>query len=221
MTAPMRIHDDLETRACVDASAVLGGACDRVVLDALGSHPGHGTEVVRLGDGESIGTAAVGQVVECMLLAGSLGDGSAVHGPGLYLRVSDGSPSAWVAQGEAVVFRKRSAASAPGERRLVVQTDRMPWHQGLVDGLRVMPLHQGTTGSTALVRWAPHTLFHTHRHPGGEEILVLEGVFRDEHGAYPKGSWIRSPHMSRHTPFTSAEGATILVKVGHLRADAY
>ena len=45
---------------------------------------------------------------------------------------------------------------------------------------------------------------------------MLEGVFRDEHGAYPRGTWIRSPHMSRHTPFTSAEGTTILVKVGHL-----
>jgi len=61
-------------------------------------------------------------------------------------------------------------------------------------------------------------VFHSHRHPGGEEILVLEGVFRDEFGAYPKGTWIRSPHMSRHTPFTAKEGATILVKVGHLGA---
>lgn len=216
----MRIHDDLDARVCADASPVLGGAADRLVLEAFGSVAGHGTEVVRLADGEALGTAGRGQLLECMLLAGSLADGRSVHGPGAYLRCPDGDPAAWVAQGEAVVFCKRSAAGAPGERRLVVQTDRMQWHQGLVDGLRVMPLHQGTTGSTALVRWAPHTLFHTHRHPGGEEILVLEGVFRDEHGAYPRGTWIRSPHMSRHTPFTSAEGATILVKVGHLRADA-
>ena len=51
---------------------------------------------------------------------------------------------------------------------------------------------------------------------GGEEILVLEGTFYDEHGTYPKGSWIRSPHMSKHTPFTKDEGATIYVKTGHL-----
>ncbi|MFZ9115295.1 MAG: cupin, partial [bacterium] len=30
-----------------------------------------------------------------------------------------------------------------------------------------------------------------------------------------KGSWIRSPHMSQHQPF-SREGCTILVKTGHL-----
>ena len=48
---------------------------------------------------------------------------------------------------------------------------------------------------------------------------MLEGVFRDEDGEYPAGSWLRSPRWSRHTPFTGPEGATIFVKVGHLGAD--
>jgi len=35
--------------------------------------------------------------------------------------------------------------------------------------------------------------------------LVLDGVFEDEHGTYPKGSWLRSPHLSaRATGLTSA-----------------
>jgi len=46
---------------------------------------------------------------------------------------------------------------------------------------------------------------------------VVEGVFEDEHGRYPQGSWIRSPHMSLHTPF-SKEGCTIFVKTGHLQS---
>lgn len=29
-------------------------------------------------------------------------------------------------------------------------------------------------------------------HPGGEEILVPEGLFRDEDGDYPAGSWLRN-----------------------------
>ena len=49
-----------------------------------------------------------------------------------------------------------------------------------------------------------------------EEILVLEGTFYDEHGAYPKGSWLRSPHLSQHQPYTKEDGALIYVKVGHL-----
>ena len=63
-----------------------------------------------------------------------------------------------------------------------------------------MSLHEHDGVSTALVRWAPQTRFNTHAHPGGEEILVLEGVFRDEAGDYPAGTWLRNPRGSRHRP---------------------
>ena len=78
-------------------------------------------------------------------------------------------------------------------------------------GLSVLPLHQVGTESVALVRWTPGTRFSRHRHWGGEEILVLEGVFQDEHGDYPAGTWLRNPHLSVHTPF-SETGALIWVK---------
>jgi anti-sigma factor ChrR (cupin superfamily) len=81
-----------------------------------------------------------------------------------------------------------------------------------------MPLATFGTTNTALVRWAPGTYFNPHRHFGGEEIFVVDGVFEDEHGRYPKGFWLRSPHMSAHKPF-SVEGCTILVKTGHLKPD--
>lgn len=50
---------------------------------------------------------------------------------------------------------------------------------------------------------------------GGEEIYVVRGVFEDKYGTYPEGSWIRSPHMSLHQPY-SKEGCTVFVKTGHL-----
>ena len=37
----------------------------------------------------------------------------------------------------------------------------------------------------------------------------------DEYGIYPKGSWIRSPHLSTHFPFVEEE-TIIFVKTGHL-----
>jgi anti-sigma factor ChrR (cupin superfamily) len=101
--------------------------------------------------------------------------------------------------------------------REVTDTQKAPWHPGMVPGLQVMPLMQQGSGST-LVKWAPQTFFNPHRHYGGEEIFVVEGVFEDEHGRYPAGSWIRSPHMSQHQPF-SKEGCTIFVKTGHLMTD--
>ena len=99
---------------------------------------------------------------------------------------------------------------------MVIDTHTAAWHPGLVDGLKVMPLHEFEGEHIALVKWAPNTLFNSHRHWGGEEILVLEGTFYDEHGRYPKGSWLRSPHLSQHRPFTKEDGALIYVKTGHL-----
>ncbi len=62
----------------------------------------------------------------------------------------------------------------------------------------------------AVIRWAPQIYFNPHKHYGGEEIFVVAAVFEDEHGRYPAESWIRSPHMSLHKPF-SKEGRTIIL----------
>jgi hypothetical protein len=66
--------------------------------------------------------------------------------------------------------------------------------------------------ATSIVRYAPHSHFSPHVHGGGEEFLVLEGVFQDEHGDYGVGSYIRNPPESSHTPGAEA-GCTIFVKL--------
>ena len=63
------------------------------------------------------------------------------------------------------------------------------------------------------------TRFTGHRHWGGEEILVVEGTFQDKQGDYPAGTWIRSPHLSQHEPFSDG-GCLIYVKTGHLTEEA-
>ena len=100
--------------------------------------------------------------------------------------------------------------------RIIKNTINSEWFQGLVPGLKVMPLHEYKTEHAAMVKWQPDTQFSAHRHWGGEEIFVIDGVFYDEFGSYPKGTWIRSPHLSEHKPFTKKEGALIFVKTGHL-----
>lgn len=66
--------------------------------------------------------------------------------------------------------------------------------------------------ATSVVRYAPGSHFSPHVHTGGEEFLVLEGVFQDEHGDFPAGSYIRNPPTSRHAP-GSEPGCIILVKL--------
>ncbi|MEM0946753.1 MAG: cupin domain-containing protein [Pseudomonadota bacterium] len=66
--------------------------------------------------------------------------------------------------------------------------------------------------ATSIVRYAPGSAFSAHTHDGGEEFLVLDGTFVDEHGAFPTGTYVRNPPTTRHTP-SAPDGATILVKL--------
>ena len=65
---------------------------------------------------------------------------------------------------------------------------------------------------TSVVRYQPGAGFPAHDHPGGEEILVLEGIFSDEHGDWPAGTYLLNPEGFRHGPF-SREGCTLFVKL--------
>ena len=66
--------------------------------------------------------------------------------------------------------------------------------------------------ATTIVRFASGSKFLAHTHGGGEEFLVLEGVFEDEHGRFGPGFYIRNPPASRHTP-ASAQGCVLFVKL--------
>ena len=46
--------------------------------------------------------------------------------------------------------------------------------------------------ATSLVRYAPASSFERHAHSGGEEVLVLDGVFTDENGDYSAGTYLRN-----------------------------
>jgi anti-sigma factor ChrR (cupin superfamily) len=72
--------------------------------------------------------------------------------------------------------------------------------------------------ATSIVRYAPNSRFSPHTHGGGEEFLVLDGVFEDEHGRYPAGSYVRNPPGSAHAP-RAGEGCIIFVRLRQFGAD--
>ena len=73
--------------------------------------------------------------------------------------------------------------------------------------------------ATSIVRYAPGSRFSKHGHELGEEFLVLDGVFSDESGDYPTGSYVRNPPGSSHAPH-SDDGCVIFVKLRQFdRAD--
>jgi redox-sensitive bicupin YhaK (pirin superfamily) len=88
----------------------------------------------------------------------------------------------------------------------------VPSPSGGVERLMLDRIGGEVARATSLVRYAPGSRFPTHTHGGGEEFFVLDGVFSDENGDYPAGTYVRNPIGSQHAPF-SAQGCTIWVKL--------
>jgi hypothetical protein len=75
---------------------------------------------------------------------------------------------------------------------------------------RVGPAESGQV--TSIVRYQPGARFPAHPHPEGEEILVLEGIFSDEHGDWPAGTYLLNPEGFEHAPYSEA-GCLLFVKL--------
>lgn len=102
-------------------------------------------------------------------------------------------------------FSKRAAVHG-------AKTDWVPSPMKGVDRRMLDRIGDEVARATSIVRYAPGSHFSPHVHTGGEEFIVLDGVFSDEHGDFPAGSYIRNPPESSHTP-GSEPGCTILVKL--------
>ena len=190
---------------------------ERMMLDRIGDEVARATSIVRYAPFSEFSAHTHTGGEEFLVLAGTFSDEHQSYGQGCYVRNPIGtSHTPKIGEQGASIFVKLQQFSEADTEQTVIDTLTQPWQQGLVDGLTVMPLHRFASENVALVKWAPNTSFNSHRHWGGEEIFVLEGCFYDEYGSYPAGTWLRSPHLSQHRPFTKAEGALIYVKTGHL-----
>jgi anti-sigma factor ChrR (cupin superfamily) len=221
MLGVMNIHSDLSERIVLHTDRLAWHASPiqgvvRQMLDRVGEEIARATSVVRYAPNTVFTPHTHDGGEEILVLDGCFSDESGDYPAGTYLRNPPGSRHVPFSTDGCTLFVKLRQFAQNDSQALRLNTRATDWYPGLVPGLSVMPLHEHDGVSTALVRWAPNTVFNPHVHPGGEEIYVLDGVFHDEFGVYPKGSWIRSPRYSKHAPFTKEEGALIYVKVGHL-----
>src|SRR5262249_54084446 len=105
--------------------------------------------------------------------------------------------------------------NADFSKRAVVHAAAVDWKASPVPGVERRMLDRigdEVARATSIVRYAPRSYFPPHVHGGGEEFLVLEGEFQDEHGVFPAGSYVRNPPQSRHTP-GSTPGCVLFVKL--------
>ena len=218
----MDLHADLNQRVALDTTALpwtpspMAGV-ERRLLDRRGDELARATSIVRYAQGSRFERHSHGGGEEILVLEGTFSDEQGDYPAGSYLRNPVGTSHAPFSAEGCTILVKLQQMHPADQQRLVIDTSKEAWRPGLVSGLEVMTLHAFGSEHVALVRWAPGTRFQPHGHPGGEEILVLDGVFQDDHGTYPPGSWLRNPPGSIHRPW-SEPGCTIWVKTGHLPA---
>ena len=106
--------------------------------------------------------------------------------------------------------------------RVVLFESDEKWRSSPSDGVKRLYLDRANfseyTSATSIVKFDKNSQFSGHVHQNGEEFFVLDGIFSDEHGDYPKGTYVRNPHGSCHSPF-SKDGCKIFVKLRQFQKD--
>ena len=166
------------------------------------------TSILKIEESSKLNNNSKINSVEIFVLEGVYKNEFGEFKSGTYLNLPNENEAFVSSNTGCVIFRKENCDK--GVENIIIDTNSTPWLKGQ-GNLEVMPLFT----QTALVKWPQNERFIPHKHWGGEEIFVLKGRFMDEYGIYPKGSWIRSPHLSTHFPFVEEE-TIIFVKTGHL-----
>jgi len=216
----MDLHADLDQRVTLNTATLpwmpspMAGVARRM-LDRRGGEVARATSIVRYAPGSRFERHSHGGGEEILVLEGTFSDALGDYPAGTYLRNPGGTAHAPFSTGGCTLLVKLQQMHPADQQRLVIDSRQGCWQSAPVAGLALLPLHHWGSENVDLRRLAPGTVVPHHSHPGGEEILVLEGVFQDDHGSYPAGSWLRQPPGSAHQP-SSEQGCTIWVKSGHL-----
>ena len=204
------MNSDYEKRALIDTNKIQWQETKskNVLIKNLAIKDIEETSFIKLNEDFFLSEASKVNAVEIFVLEGTYVNEYGEFPKGTYLRLPKEDEALVKADKACVIFRKTNHFTQT--QNIIINTNKTQWLPGQ-GNLEVMPLHE----QTALVKWPAGEEFVAHNHWGGEEIVVLKGVFIDEYGEYPKGCWIRSPHLSRHFPFVKEE-TIIFVKTGHM-----
>ena len=217
----MKINADLSKRAIADTTAMdwtpsPEAGVERKMLDRNGGEVARATSLVRFAPDSSFSPHEHGAGEEFLVLEGTFSDENGDYPTGTYIRHPPGSFHSPFSSSGCILFVKLRQMTDSDNEVVIVDTNRSEWRQR-GEGLHLLPLYENeATGERVfLFRFDAGARVAEDEHPAGEEVLVLAGTLEDEHGRYPKGTWVRCPAGSRHSPW-SDEGCTLWVKKGHL-----
>ncbi len=189
---------------------------ERRMLDRIGGEVARATSLVRYAPGSRFSAHSHGGGEEFLVLEGVFSDESGDYPAGHYVRNPIGTSHAPHTDGGCTIFVKLHQFDPADTTPVARDTRAAGFLPGPAPGASVLALHEFGTERVAMLRLAPGARLPATRPPGGEEVLVLEGGFEDALGAYPAGTWIRSPDGAEAPARVSPGGCLLFVKSGHL-----
>ncbi len=216
----MLINADFSERVVIDTKAQPWikspePGVERQHLDRIGGEQARATSLVRYAAGSSFSLHQQAGGEEFLVLDGTLSDEHGDYPVGTYVRNPPGSRHRPFSREGCTLFVKLRQFAPDDHDRVVIDTRAATWSEVSPTGVSRLSLHTHGDEKVELVRFAPNARVASDPHPGGEEVLVLDGVLSDESGHYPAGVWVRDPPESSHMPFSDL-GCVIYVKEGHL-----
>src|SRR5258708_26406023 len=88
-------------------------------------------------------------------------------------------------------------------KRASVHAGKLAWVRSPMPGVERRMLDrvgEEVARAPAIVRYAPESAFSSHIHPGREKFFVLAGIFQDDRGDYPAGSYLHNPPAPHPPP---------------------
>jgi len=217
----MKLNADFSKRVVIrpedyDWVASPASGVDRMMLDRIGDEVARATTIVRFAPNSAFDAHTHGGGEEYLVLEGVFSDDEGDYPAGTYVRNPIGTAHRPHIGPEGATILVKLHQFAPEDlEQKVVDTGDAEFAPPDASGVSVLPLHDVTTEVVRLERWAPGAERGPETYSAGQEIFVLDGVWEDEHGRYPAGTWLRNPpgHASAEH---SAEGCLLYVKTGHL-----
>lgn len=217
----MRLNADFDQRVEIDTTRMdwvpspMPGV-ERRMLDRVGDEVARATSIVRYAPESYFSPHTHDGGEEFYVLEGTFEDEHGAYPAGSYVRNPVGSSHTPSSEGGCTIFVKLWQMEDADQTFVRTHIDDLEWEQPVPGAARARA-HMYGDEEVFFLRLQPGYRGELLDHPGGEETLVIEGSFFDEHGHYPTGTWLRQPVGSAHT-VASDEGCLLWMKAGHLKS---
>ncbi len=150
---------------------------------------------------------------EILVLQGDFADETGVHPPGTYMLNPEGFIHRPYSERGCLTFVKLRQHGGKSRQQIKTNIYKSSWQSGIIPQIELQLLYQqtGYPEKVWVERWGSNTTLSNVVETEIKEIFVIEGIWQDELGSYPTGSWLRYPPNCAYSP-RSETGCLIYVK---------